>query len=70
MAAFAPLAALANISGFPALTLPFGSDADGLPLPVQMMAPIGRDKRLLSLAAMLEAEQRWQHRFPIAGLLA
>jgi amidase len=70
MAAFAPLAALANISGFPALTLPFGSDADGLPLPIQIMAPMGHDKRLLSLAARLEAEQRWQHRFPVAGLLS
>jgi amidase len=27
MTAFAPLAALANVSGFPALTLPFGADA-------------------------------------------
>lgn len=70
MAAFAPLAALANISGFPALTLPFGADADGLPLPLQMMAPMGHETLLLALAARLEAEQRWQHRFPVAGLAA
>lgn len=70
MAAFAPLASLANISGFPALTLPFGSDADGLPLPVQIMAPMGHEPLLLSLAARLEAEGRWQHRFPVAGLTA
>lgn len=70
MAAFAPLASLANISGFPALTLPFGSDADGLPLPVQIMAPMGHEPLLLSLAARLEAEGRWQHRFPVAGLAA
>ncbi len=70
MAAFAPLASLANISGFPALTLPFGTDADGLPLPVQIMAPMGHEPLLLSLAARLEAEDRWQHRFPVAGLAA
>ncbi|MBL0373670.1 amidase [Rhizobium sp. KVB221] len=68
MNAFAPLAALANVSGFPALTLPFGNDAGGLPLPVQIMAPMGHEPLLLSLAARLEAECRWQHRFPIAGL--
>ena len=70
MTSFAPLAALANISGFPAITLPFGEDAEGLPLPVQLMAPMGEDKLLLQLASVLEAEQRWQHRFPIAGFPA
>ncbi len=68
MAVFAPLACLANISGFPALTLPFGQDEHALPLPVQIMAPMGHEPRLLSLAARLEAEGRWQHRFPVAGL--
>ncbi len=67
MTSFAPLASLANISGFPAITLPFGKDAQGLPLPIQMMAPMSEDKLLLQLASALEAAQRWQHRFPIAG---
>lgn len=70
MAAFAPLAALANIAGFPAITIPFGADADGLPLPVQMMAPFGHEPLLLALAGQLEAEGRWQHKFPVAGLAA
>ncbi|TBC99250.1 amidase [Rhizobium ruizarguesonis] len=68
MTAFAPLACLGNISGFPALTLPFGQDEHAMPLPVQIMAPMGYEPRLLSLAARLEAEGRWQHRFPVAGL--
>ncbi|HEV7247518.1 MAG TPA: amidase [Shinella sp.] len=67
MAAFAPLAAIANASGFPALTLPFGADAAGLPLPVQLMAPMGAEALLLRLAGLLEQDGRWQHRFPIAG---
>ncbi|OHV26092.1 amidase [Rhizobium sp. RMa-01] len=68
MTAFAPLACLANVSGFPALTLPFGEDEHAMPLPVQLMMPMGHEPQLLSLAARLEAEGRWQHRFPVAGL--
>ena len=68
MKAFAPLAALANISGFPAITLPFGADAAGLPLPVQLVAPMGYETLLLSLATVLEAEGRWHHPFSVAGL--
>jgi len=68
MQAFAPYAALANISGFPAITLPFGRDAAGLPLPVQILAPLGGEARLLALAARLEAEERWKHPFAVAGL--
>ncbi|MCB1444913.1 MAG: amidase [Rhizobiaceae bacterium] len=70
MTAFAPLAALANISGFPAIAIPFGMDAGGMPLPVQLIAPFGHEPLLLALAARLEAEGRWQHRFPVAGLAA
>ncbi|BCP52330.1 amidase [Kaistia sp. 32K] len=70
MTSFAPLASLANITGFPAITLPFGADAAGLPLPVQLLAPMGHDRLLLALAASLEQEGRWQHRFPVAGLPA
>lgn len=68
MAAFAPLASLANASGCPAITLPFGHDADGLPLPVQIMAPMGGEALLLQVAQRLEQEQRYTHPFPIAGL--
>lgn len=68
MTAFSPLATLANISGFPAITLPFGEDANALPLPIQFLAPIGCEKLLLRLAARMETELRWQHKFPIAGL--
>jgi amidase len=68
MTALAPLATLANISGCPALTMPFGTDKDGLPLPIQMVAPFGAERLLLSLASALERDGRWQHPFPIAGL--
>ncbi|OQP86649.1 amidase [Rhizobium rhizosphaerae] len=70
MAGFAPLATLANIAGCPALTLPFGADEDGLPLPLQLLAPMGGEGLLLAAAARLEAEGRWRHRFPIATPLS
>lgn len=68
MTAFSPLATLANVSGFPAITLPFGEDVNALPLPIQILAPMGCEKLLLSLAARMESELRWRHKFPIAGL--
>ena len=68
MTAFAPTASLANVSGFPAITLPFGMDQEGLPLPIQIMTVMGQDELLLSIATMLELEDRWRHSFPISGL--
>ena len=50
-----------------ALTLAFGTDRQGLPLPVHLMAPMGAEAVILQLAAVLERDGRWQHRFPIAG---
>jgi amidase len=66
---FAPTATLANCSGLPALTLPFGHDGQGLPLPVQLIAPIGKEELLLALGRMLEAEGRWSHPFALAAQL-
>lgn len=65
---FAPYAALANISGFPALSMPFGEDANGMPLAIQLIGRMGADNLLLNLGERLEEDQRWQHRFPVAGL--
>lgn len=54
MEAMAPNAALANVTGFPALAIPFGM-SDGSPIGVQLMGPLGSDKALLALGAKLEA---------------
>ena len=53
MAAMAPNAALANITGRPALVVPFGM-ADGMPVGVQLMGPMGSDRHLLRIGARLE----------------
>ena len=61
---------LADAPGFPAITLPRGADAAGLPLPVQMIAPMGARALLIAAAGGLEAEGRWTHPFLVAGLAA
>lgn len=43
-----------SLTGFPALTLPIGGAANGLPLGVQLAAPAGADDRLLAVAAWCE----------------
>jgi amidase len=43
-----------NLTGQPALSLPMGFDADGLPLAVQLVAPPDGEATLLALAAQLE----------------
>ncbi|MBP0452004.1 amidase [Kitasatospora sp. RG8] len=45
-----------SFAGLPALTLPAGPAADGLPLGLQVVAPAGADERLLAQSALLEAE--------------
>ena len=46
--------ALANMAGCPAISLPMGLNADGLPLGLQIMAPVGQDKRVLAIASAYE----------------
>jgi amidase len=53
-----------NISGQPALSVPgFWTDA-GLPIGAQLVASVGREDLLLSVAAQLEAAHPWQERRP------
>jgi Asp-tRNA(Asn)/Glu-tRNA(Gln) amidotransferase A subunit family amidase len=44
-----------SLTGFPALTLPFGLAANGLPLGMQLAAPAGEDDRLLAVAEWCES---------------
>lgn len=54
---------LASLLGAPALTLPVGRDARGLPVGLQLVGPPGADDALLAVAAWCEA------RLPFAGLV-
>ncbi|MGE0849710.1 MAG: amidase family protein [Hyphomicrobiaceae bacterium] len=51
---------LANMAGCPAIGLPMGMSADGLPLGLQFMAPVGEDKRALAIASAYEAAAGWK----------
>ncbi len=46
---------LITVTGCPAISVPAGTTADGLPVGVQLVAPHGADRRLLEIAAAFEA---------------
>jgi aspartyl-tRNA(Asn)/glutamyl-tRNA(Gln) amidotransferase subunit A len=51
---------LANMAGCAAISLPMGTNEDGLPLGLQIMAPAGEDMRVLALASAYEAAANWR----------
>jgi amidase len=53
-------AAIWNVAGNPAASVPRGVADDGLPLAVQLVGPTDGEEVLLSLAAQLEARDPWQ----------
>jgi amidase len=59
---YAPYTEIFNASGQPAISLPLAMSSTGLPIGVQIAAPLGEDARLLSLAAWLERELPWADR--------
>ncbi len=64
--AFTPWTAAFNLTGQPALTIPAGVAADGLPTSVQLVAAAAREDLLYSLAAQIEAADPWAARTPSA----
>ena len=46
---------LITVTGCPAISVPFGRTADGLPVGIQIVAAHGRDRFLLEVAAAFEA---------------
>lgn len=62
--AFSPFTVLFNITGQPALTLPLGQSAEGLPVAVQLVARYGDEAALFRLGAQLEAARPWIGRKP------
>lgn len=68
MAAACPYAWPWNVLGWPAVNVPAGLTRDGLPVGAQLLGPAGGEERLISLAAQLEADQRWYEKRPPAPL--
>jgi amidase len=58
-ATYAPFAAPWNLAGWPAMTVPAGLDATGMPLAVQLVGRPGSEKLLLDVAAQLERARPW-----------
>ena len=58
-AAWYPYTMPFNLTGNPAVSLPVGLAADGLPAAIQLVAPPGGDARLLQVAAALERSRPW-----------
>lgn len=61
---FSPYAAVWNVTGMPAISLPLWWSSDGLPIGVMLAARRGEEARMLALAAQLEAAEPWRDRHP------
>jgi amidase len=64
MSRFYPYCVPWNHLGNPAMSVPAGFAADGMPLAVQIVGRPGDESTLLSLAAQLEAERPWADKHP------
>jgi amidase len=61
---FTPFTPIFNITGQPAISIPAGIGADGLPLAVQLVGRVGAEDTLFSLAAQIEVAAPWAQRRP------
>jgi amidase len=64
VAGWVPYNGIWNLTGQPALSLPAGLSAEGLPLAVQIVSRAGAEGPLLALAAQLEAARPWAEQIP------
>jgi amidase len=62
---FASYTGLNNVTGSPAISLPLGTDSEGMPLGVHFSAPHGFDQRLIELAYELEAARPFRMMYDI-----
>jgi len=57
---YAGFTPLANAAGAPAISLPFGSSEEGLPIAIQLWAAHGDERTLLELAFEIEQAKPWR----------
>jgi amidase len=66
-ARFTPFTAVANVTGQPAVSLPFAHGDDGLPIGIQLVGRPAGEGPLLSIAGQIEAARPWADRRPPIG---
>ncbi|MGA2927159.1 MAG: amidase family protein [Solirubrobacteraceae bacterium] len=66
-ARFTPWTPAFNLSGQPAITVPAGLGADGLPLSVQLVGRLGDEDTLYALAGQIEQARPWSQQRPPVG---
>ena len=57
----------ANLSGVPAISIPCGFDEGGLPVGLQILAPVFEEVKLLRAAHMFEKQTDWHKKQPELG---
>lgn len=57
-----PFTPIANFTGRPAISLPLGRFADGMPMGMQLLADLGQDGLLIRIGAQLEESMPWRDR--------
>lgn len=64
---FVPFTPAQNVSGGPALSLPLAQSSAGLPIGIQLVAPLGQEQTLLALGLELETAAPWPTTPPVGG---
>ncbi len=64
---FAAFTGGVNATGQPAISVPLEQSAEGLPIGIQLIAPIWREDVLIRIAAQLEQAHPWAGRRPALG---
>ncbi|MEU1404886.1 amidase family protein [Streptomyces sp. NPDC005728] len=64
--AYSPFTPPWNLTGWPAMSVPFGALPSGAPCAVQLVGRPGTEDDLLTLAEELETRQPWQRTAPLA----
>ena len=53
-----------NVLGLPAITVPCGFTADGMPVGMQISAAPGADRKVFAIAHQFEQRTEWHHCLP------